>query len=438
MRTFFTGVCAALCAVLLLSAPVLPATALTQDDIPAPAVLMSGDKPSIATDPTSATSLVVAMDGGEIKGQRFDAGLVALGSVFTIVVGVSIEAPSVTWNADDNEWLVVWLDEASPATAHGRIVALDGTFTSEPFLIADQGLATDTFSDTELIYGSYAADHDGYLVAFKATASPSNCASAYVSWVQADGTVPSTVATPVSSDDPTVRCNPIDNGAELAYSTDDSEWTVTWWDGATSQTFARRVIMGATPAAVGAAFGVGINTRGGSSSIAYDDTRNRMLIGWHNSGDTGGNAVGALVSAAGIVVPTTVAAGSRTADWRKPRSVYLAATDEYFAALHTHPMGVRLVAVDAETGKASAPLALSVNGVRPSISTDGECLWIVWENAGDISGSTTCPTAEEAPGNAPELADTGAAESASLALAALAIVLLGVGLVALRRRSATA
>jgi LPXTG-motif cell wall-anchored protein len=418
---------------------VLPATALTQDDIPAPVVLMDGNTPSVATDPTTATSLVVAFAAGEITGQRFDADLVALAPAFTIGADGDVESPSVTWNADDNEWLVVWLDDSTPATAHGRIVALDGTFTTEPFLIADQGLASETFSNTELIHGSYAADQDGYLVAFKANSVAANCESAYVSWVAADGTVPTTAATPVSSDDPSELCNDMDNGADLAYSTDDSEWTVAWWDNATSQTLARRVITGATPTAVGAAFSVGANNEGGSASLAYDSTRNRMLLGWHVSDDEGNNAVGALVSAADVVVPTTLAAGSATADWRKPRLVYVASTDEYFAALHADGGGgVHLVAVDAATGTASAPLLLSTDGVRPSISTDGQCVWVVWQGVGGVSGTTVCTTAEEAPGNAPELAETGAAESASLALAALAIVLLGVGLVALRRRSTTA
>ena len=420
---------------ILLTLGVSPASALTPADIPAPVSLMAGTTPFVSTDPATGTSIVVARQSGTIVGQLFDANFVALGVAFTISEsGSSVETPSAEWNPEDKQWLVVWHDDSAPSKVNGRILALNGTFVTAQLLIANQDLNGKTFNDSELVFASYAKDQDGYLVAFKTTIQSPYCQVAMVSWVGADGTVPTTSATPVSSDDPAVSCNQIDNGADLVYSTVNSEWIVAWYDSASQQTMIRRVRTGATPTVIGTATAVGTNTSGGSAAVAYDPSRNRVLVGWHTSGTGGNDAVGAFVSAADVVTPTTIATGSSEFDWRRPRLVYVPATDSFFAALHSdREPAVYLVQLDAATGTPQAPLLLEGAGmVRPSISTDGRCLWIVWQGGSNVRGTTTCTIAAQVPAG-PQLAATGQDPTTLVAAGVLAFILGGIGL-ALRRR----
>jgi hypothetical protein len=180
----------------LLSVGALPASALTQADLPAPLSLMAGSRPYVSTDPATGTTLVVVQSGGVIVGQLYDTDFAAIGAAIPISTGGSVENPSAEWDPENNRWLVVWDDEGDK-TVDGRIVAVDGSFLTAELLIADQDLNGETLSDFELAFASYAADQDGYLVAFKATTQTSFCQAAFVSWVAADGTVPTTAATPV-------------------------------------------------------------------------------------------------------------------------------------------------------------------------------------------------------------------------------------------------
>jgi hypothetical protein len=419
----------------LLSVGALPASALTQADLPAPLSLMAGSRPYVSTDPATGTTLVVVQSGGVIVGQLYDTDFAAIGAAIPISTGGSVENPSAEWDPENNRWLVVWDDEGDK-TVDGRIVAVDGSFLTAELLIADQDLNGETLSDFELAFASYAADQDGYLVAFKATTQTSFCQAAFVSWVATDGTVPTTAATPVSSDDPSVSCAHIDNGADLAYSTTDSVWTVAWFDSATIQTMVRRVGTGATPTLLAAPFPVGANTSGGSADVTYDPTRNRMLIGWHTGGADGDDANGALVSATDVVTPTVIATATPGSAWRRPSLVYTSAEDRYFAVLHdAGSTQAHLVQIDAATGAAEELMLLEADMVRPSISTDGECLWIVWEdNSGDVRGLTTCDSATAPAG--PELPPTGT-DTAPLAAIGLLALLVGVTGVAASRRRAT-
>ncbi|MEO7348684.1 MAG: hypothetical protein ABIW32_02310 [Terrimesophilobacter sp.] len=423
---------------ILLTLGVSPASALTPADIPAPVTLMAGTTPFVSTDPATGTSLVVARQSGTIVGQLFDANFVALDVAFTISEsGSAIETPSAEWNPEDKQWLVVWHDDAWPSKVNGRILALNGTFVTSQLLIANQDLNGNIFYDSELVFASYAKDQDGYLVAFKTSIrniDSASCQAAMVSWIGADGTVPTTSATPVSSDDPAVSCNQIDNGADLVYSTVNSEWIVAWYDSASQQTMIRRVRTGASPTVIGTATAVGTNTSGGSAAVAYDPSRNRVLVGWHTSGTGGNDAVGAFVSAADVVTPTTIASGSSEFDWRRPRLVYVPATGSFFAALHSDSEpAVYMVQIDAATGVAQAPLLLEgASTVRPSISTDGRCLWIVWQSGSNVRGTTTCTIAAHVP-TGPQLAATGQDPTSLVGAGLIASLLGGIG-VAMRRR----
>ena len=66
--------------------------------------------------------------------------------------------------------------------------------------------------------------------------------------------------------------------------------------------------------------------------------------------------------------------------------------------------------------------------LTPSISTDGECLWVVWsDNDSDVRGVSTCTP--------PTLAATGAEAAPLAAVGVLALLLGAVGIAVSRRRS---
>lgn len=438
----------------------LPATALTESDFGD--IITFGDQgryPAIVSGPADGTSLVVyaayeeTSDEDEVFGQLVDTELGMVGAPIQLsnADAYSGNPPTAEWNAERQEWLVVW-EENEEAIA-GRIVKPGVGAVGSQFTISDSHDGS-TFSDIELAYAAYAADQDVYLVAFKAEVTVGegpSCQAAFGVFVNADGTVPSTVATILSTSDAEVCAEEIDNGANVDYSPATSRWLVGfgYQSSATGAVLVENVA-GVVTIDVGPV-NVGANNSRVHPTIEHDPSRDRFLMSWHESTQV----FGALVDNAGAQVGTRFAVTPIDArgDQRSARMIYDAAADLFLTVNHNtgddeaDPIVLPFVGyweLAGATGtSAAAPQVLSDplrQSERPDITIAGDCVLVVWQweidAPGDepdsygLQGRSSCFT--------PELAATGATDvTAVVGLGAFVALALGGALVIARRARTT-
>ncbi|MEA3340215.1 MAG: hypothetical protein U9R15_09640, partial [Chloroflexota bacterium] len=113
-------------------------------------VIVAGTQPAIAYNSTADEYLIVfaSPETGDkdIKGQRVATDGTFVSTVFTISVNTADQSlPQVDYNATDDEYLVVWSDERTgQSDIYGRRVDADGTLPgSADFLIASAADAQD-------------------------------------------------------------------------------------------------------------------------------------------------------------------------------------------------------------------------------------------------------------------------------------------------------
>lgn len=431
----------------------LPATALTESDFgDIVSFGENGYAPAIVSGPADGTSLVVYADE-EIFGQFVDTELGMIGAPFQLSNAdtYSSNPPTAEWNPERQEWLVVW--EENEEVVAGRIVEHGVGAVGSQLTISDSHDGS-TFGDMELAYAAYAADQDVYLVAFKATVTVgegSDCQAAFGVFVNADGTVPTTEATILSTPDAEVCAEQVDNGANVDYSPATSRWLVGWAysngaNAATTGTVLVENVAGVVTIDVGPVI-VGSNSRRVHPSIEHDSTRDRFLTSWH--ADT--QVFGALVDNAGAQIGTRFAVNSVDArgDQRSARMIYDAAADLFLTVNHNtgddeadpivQPFVGYWELAGATGASAAAPQVLSdplVQSERPDITIAGDCVLVVWqwEIYDELTDSSTSGLQGRSSCFTPELAATGATDTTALiGLGALVALALGGALMIARR-----
>ncbi len=457
-RNFFVAGAAA---VLLVGATALPAAALAADDFgPIVEFADSGYRPAIAAGPADGSALVVyahydrELDGDEIMGQFVSNEMEPIGAPFAVSTpggDDSYNAPGVEWNADRQEWLVVWEQNTSESdVVAGRVVRPGVGSVGSEFVVAATYDGAG-FTDLELAYAAFATDQDLYLVVFKATVNfDGECQAAFGVFVNSDGSVPSTAATLLSlatigecTDD-----TQVDNGANVDYSPASSRWLVGWYyrsqdEAAVSVQNIAGVVTPGTPTLVGE------NTSSGHPTVTHDPSRDRFLLNWHHS--TGANELlrGALVTPAGALIDTdfSISGSDSRGDQRVARVAYDPTADLFLMVNHNQANGdtdlerfVLLREMPASLGDpATNPEILSdptVTAERPDIALAGDCVLVVWQWFAEgeteederwgVQGRSTCTT--------PELAATGATDgTGAVWLGALFALIVGGALVTARR-----
>ena len=171
--------------------------AATDGTFPSTAFTISVDaaiqsSPHVAYNATDDEYLVVwsdeRSDQGDVYGKRVDANETLLSSDFVIAAAADAQSvPSVDWNNDDDEYLVVWHDYRDSGTTgadvYGRRVGSDSSLLGSEIVLCD--IAEDQQYPSVL----YIDDYDRYSIVWQDARNISSDWDIYAQAVNADGSL---------------------------------------------------------------------------------------------------------------------------------------------------------------------------------------------------------------------------------------------------------
>ncbi|MCP4538650.1 MAG: hypothetical protein GY832_16065 [Chloroflexi bacterium] len=148
--------------------------------------------PHVAYNATDDEYLVVwsdeRSDQGDVYGKRVDAAEMLLGDDFVIAAAADAQAvPSVDWNNDNNEYLVVWHDYrdsgVTGADIYGRRVGADSSLLDSEIVLSDVA------ENQQYPHVRYISDYDRYSVVWQDARNVSSDWDIYAQSVNADGSL---------------------------------------------------------------------------------------------------------------------------------------------------------------------------------------------------------------------------------------------------------
>jgi len=256
------------------------------------------ERPDIAYNPQTGQSLVVWVGTEatspsttyEIYGQLIDGNGDPVGGDFPISgdghpdAEDPFEPPSVTYNPEDNEFLVVWnVDDISGTIFVQRVSATGAELGTD-----DLQISSDNYDDIETTDVSYSPEADRYLAIWKADGASGQ--QLYGRLLNRDGS-------PIGPGDFAVsqQTGEVDDAISVAYNPRDQEWLTVWrrFDPVGEyEVYGQRVNTGGTEVGpndfrisdVGPDGDTTFETT--SPRVAYNSVSNEYLVSWSGDDDT--------------------------------------------------------------------------------------------------------------------------------------------------------
>lgn len=224
--------------------------------------------------------------------------------------------PSVAYNSQTNQYLVVWYDYRSGSSAvYGQLVNSNGTLSGGEILI--------TPSAGDLLLGGpgivYNPSSNKYFVVWM-----SSDYDIYGQLVNADGTLS---GSPIAiSTDPSVQYDP-----SVAYNTQSNQYLVVWRDDRDADPNIYAQLLNADGTLVGSNFVVSNATdRQTKPKVAYNGQTNKYLVVWedYRSGNNS-DIYGRMVNADGNLSGNEIAISTAPGDQQVPSLAYNNQTNQY-------------------------------------------------------------------------------------------------------------
>jgi hypothetical protein len=260
----------------------------------------------------------------DIYGQRYDRDGIPLGSNFVVRQEAGDQLhPDVTYNSIDNEYLVVWHDDADD-TVEWKILSALGTGLDSGRVYNGVGKG----SRPAVAYNSNVS-HGDYIVVFDMQEAGGTY-KVLAAHLDAEGNVAPVYYSAASS---------ADNLAypDIVYNDITNEYMVVWQDvGGQRDVHGRRV--DPIGVQIGAEFVIGQDAdTQGYPAIAWNDDANEYLVVWHdyrNSGTTGADIYGRRVGATSNVLggDFIISSAAGATDQLHPAVIYVQSAGRYRVA----------------------------------------------------------------------------------------------------------
>lgn len=293
------------------------------------AARVSQDEPAVAYNSRLRQYLVVWADerdgDADIYGQRYDRNGVPLGENLLIYGGDAWDQihPDVAYNADANNYLVVWEDDNSQAI-RGQLVSAQGSTIGSRIDVSD---GEEVRYDPAVAYNSNPAYGD-YLVVFARSkeAEPTD-EDLYGRKVYGDGSV--------SISDFAIATADGDQGVpDVAFNATDGEFLVTWEDKRTGGKNIYAALVGPDENVLES--DIALATRDGNEqapAVVHNTNADEYLVVWHDPRDSatmGFNIYAQRVYSDGTPAPQgNFAVSGGAGDEKYPDLVYVSAVNRY-------------------------------------------------------------------------------------------------------------
>ena len=294
------------------------------------AARVSQNQPAVAYNHVNHEYFVVWEDERngdfDVYGQRYDRDGVPLGANIVILEDAGNQIhPAVAYNSIENNYLVVWYDQAAN-NIKWRVVSALGTPISCPV----GPPSTRVECHPSVAYNSNPA-HNNFLVAHETESLTGGDYYVSTRLVYADGSY---------GRDTILSYRTGGSHSDVVYNDIDDQYLVVWQDTEddSGDVYGRRV--DADASTIGSSFVIAQETdKQGSPAVAWNDNANEYLVAWHDyrdSGTTGADVYGQRVNAVGGLMGGNFSISTSAGlDYQlSPDVAFVTAADRYRVVWH--------------------------------------------------------------------------------------------------------